>query len=150
MENSDDPQEDNALVRIKIRPKQFGLLRILKSEINFPSHYIYLDAIELESPAGPITFERLVTNEMNEEWEQGSEDGLWRASVNGAVYIEVGGDCCSPESLKTLLDASGNMAIGRLSFRVNGDSPALEEGTDYTWQTPFRFKIASPKLIHDV
>ena len=160
-------------VRIELSRAEPGVVRILKRGTNLAKFYQYLDTLSIASGSGTVIYNSIGTEEMEEQWEH-NEDGTFSVWICGPVTVHPMVACSKGESGATkwwsgfmqdrkgkeswqrtwteserdqLAESAGSQCEARLTFRADGDSPALEEGKDIEWLKPCILTIDSAELV---
>lgn len=108
----------------------------------FKRHYIYLDAVEI---AGQV-FDQVSTGEMTERWEQDIDDpSIYRVWMDGELVVQL--DMLRRREGELLIDSEGLLALGHLSFRIDGDHPPLREPLDFEFLAHTNWVVGELEIV---
>jgi len=167
------PSLEDKDVRVELSLAEPGVVRVLRQGLDLSKFYQYLDALILATGSTAFTYNSIRTEEMSEQWED-NEDGTFLVWICGPVNVHPSISCSKSESgaikresgfpgdpkgtyswervwseaeRNELAEASGSQCEVRLTFRADGESPALEEGKDIQWIKPCLLTIDSAELV---
>jgi hypothetical protein len=128
---------------IDVNPIEPARLQVLRKGIDLSNCYIYLDAFMLDGGSPTITIEAPNTSMMGEYWDE-EGDGVFTCGVTDQILVHP--DLMRLSERERLLAGTGSICTARLSFRTNGDAPALIEGRDFKLLAPLRIELVSIEL----
>lgn len=137
------PCTDGKGLEIEVFPIEPGRVRVLRKGLDLGSHYIYLDAISLQSGSSTLTIQQPNTSQMSEFWNDDG-DGVFTVGVSEQILVHP--DIMSLNERSQLLRSVGRIGTATLSFRKDGDSPALVEGRDFEVLAPHRIELQAVRL----